>query len=273
MICRATVKRPAVLFTKPLQDRRQHRREYVRGMASIERASAARRTGRPRRSGIFLEGDPRTEILAVASRLFAERGVGSTTMAEIARRSGLQQSSVYYYFGSKEQVVEAVVSEANRAPLELVNRIRDDPARPAVQLHRIIRADVAALCALPYDLNELHRLAARDPETFARYWRERRRLERALTEVVEAGIAAGELLAVDPELTAVTILSNDEATQNWLRNGPGRVDKKSTPLSRAYAVGTFLADLTLRGLLSSPRSLDTVRRRADALDARAAVTR
>ena len=35
-----------------------------------------------------------------------------------------------------------------------------------MQLYRVIRADVAALCALPYDLNEIHRLAARDPEAF-----------------------------------------------------------------------------------------------------------
>ena len=83
-------------------------------------------------------------------------------MAEIARRSGLrQQSSVYHYFGNKEQVLGAIVAEANRAPLELVKRIRADGATPVVQLYRIIRADVAALCALPYDLNEMHRLAMR----------------------------------------------------------------------------------------------------------------
>jgi AcrR family transcriptional regulator len=219
-----------------------------------------------------LDGDPRAEILSVASRLFAERGVAATTMAEIARRSGLQQSSVYYYFAGKEHVLGAVVAEANRAALELVDRIRADAAPPIVQLYRIIRADVAALCALPYDLNELHRLAARDPETFARYWKERRRLERAVTQVVTAGVDAGELLAVDPELTALTILSNDEGTQNWMRNNPRRRENKSSALGGPYAIGTFLADLTLRGLMRSVRELDKVRSRADTLDARAAIT-
>jgi AcrR family transcriptional regulator len=220
----------------------------------------------------MLEGDPRDEILAVASRLFTELGVHGTTMAEIARRSNLQQSSVYYYFANKERVLEAVVAEANRGPLELVTRIRKDGGSPAVQLYRIIRADVVALSALPYDLNELHRVAARDRETFARYWRERRRLESAVADVIHAGVVAGELRAVDTELTSLTLLSNDEATQNWLRNDPRRNRGQASAARDAYAVGTYLADLTVRGLLASPRDLERVRRRADELDARSAVT-
>jgi TetR/AcrR family transcriptional regulator len=204
--------------------------------------------------------------------LFAERGVGATTMAEIARRSGLQQSSVYHYFGNKEQVLGAIVAEANRAPLEVVKRIRADGATPVVQLYRIIRADVAALCALPYDLNELHRLAARDPKTFTRYWKERERLEGAFADVVADGVAAGELRDVDPRLAALTLLSNDEATQNWMRHDPRRTSPSAAAVggNGPYAIGTFLADLTVRGLLVSPRDLDRVRRTADDLDARSA---
>jgi len=241
-------------------------------VASVATTNGNRRAGRPRRSGAALEGDPRDEILAVASQLFAQHGVAATTMAEIARRSGLQQSSVYHYFGNKEQVLGAIVAEANRAPLELVKRIRADGATPVVQLYRIIRADVAALCALPYDLNEMHRLAARDAATFSRYWKEREQLEAAFAAVVADGIAAGELREVDPRLAALTILSNDEATQNWMRHDPKRKGAAARANgNRPYAIGTFLADLTVRGLLATPRDLDRVRRSADALDARSAV--
>ena len=197
-------------------------------------------------------------------------------MAEIARRSGLQQSSVYHYFGNKEQVLGAIVAEANRAPLELVKRIRADGATPVVRLYRIIRADVAALCALPYDLNELHRVAARDPKTFARYWKEREQLHGAVAEVVSEGVEAGELRVVDPRLAALTVMSNDEATQNWMRHDPRRKGNTTngsvdTGSGGPYAIGTFLADMTLRGLLATPRDLEKIRRSADALDARSAM--
>jgi hypothetical protein len=139
-----------------------------------------------------------------------------------------------------------------------------------VQLYRVIRSDVAALCALPYDLNEIHRLAARDRRTFRRYWSERDRLVDELAGIVAGGVARGELRAVDPRLTALTLLSNDEGTQNWLRVA-GRGGEPVRPGAAEHlAVGAFLADLAVRGLLVAPRDLDRVRRGADALDASAA---
>ena len=209
-----------------------------------------RRAGRPRRNArSATDGDARREIVTAATQLFAERGVAGTTMAEIARRSGLQQPSLYYYFRSKGQLLDEIAAEANRAPLELVGRVREAGGSPAVQLYRVIRADVAALCALPYDLNEIHRLAARDPELFVRYWDERELLVDQLSAIVRDGVASGELRSVDPRLTALTVMSNDEGTQNWLRVA-GRQGAPARPGgSEQHAVGTFLADLVVRGLL------------------------
>lgn len=231
----------------------------------------ARRAGRPRRSSRPVDGSARAEILAVAARLFAERGVVGTSMAEIAARSGLQQSSLYYYFRNKEQLLDELVAEANRAPLALVTRVRADGGRAAVQLYRIVRADVMALSALPYDINEVHRLAARDHAGFARYWRERGRLLDRVTEVIDEGVESGDLRRIDPRLTALTVLSNDEATQNWMRGpGPARRPGAAGPrLGGPHVVGAFLADFTVRSLLADPDALDAVRLEADHLDARA----
>lgn len=251
---------------------------YVPGVPATDanpnsaNADHPRRTGRPRRSARPATGaDPRLEILAVAGRLFAERGVTGTTMAEIARGCGLQQPSLYYYFRSKAELLDAIVAEANRAPLELVARVRDAGGSPAVQLYRVIRADVAALCALPYDLNEIHRLAARDRSAFSRYWTERERLVDELAAIVRAGVDKGELREVDPRLTALTVMSNDEGTQNWLRVARADGSPVQAGAAEHHAVGAFLADLVVRGLLVAPRDLDRVRRAADALDAAAVV--
>ncbi|MET0459155.1 MAG: TetR/AcrR family transcriptional regulator, partial [Ilumatobacteraceae bacterium] len=221
---------------------------------------SSRQTGRPRlnpRAGV---GDPSDEIIAVASRLFGERGVAATTMSQIAKEAGLQQSSLYYYFRGKEDVLSAIVAKANVVPLALVKRVQQDGGSAPVRLFRFVRGDVAALCALPFDINEVHRVAARDRPRFARYWTERRRLQRTLASMVRDGVADGALRDVEPRLTAITIMSNDEAVQNWFRHD-------TAPLRNAAAIGTFLAEVTVGGLLLGSRLLATVRREADALDA------
>jgi hypothetical protein len=67
------------------------------------------------------------------------------------------------------------------------------------------------------------------------------------------------------------VLSNDEATQNWLRVDGVRVDGLAArrALGGPHAIGAFLAELVVRGLLVEPAELDRIQHAADALDASA----
>ena len=116
--------------------------------------SSAGRIGRPRlRPRATPSGDPSDDILAAASRLFGERGVTATTMAQIATGAGLQQSSLYYYFRSKEEILAALVAKANVVPLELVRR--DSPALPGPGWHRV-RTRLAGICGSDLSMIEGH---------------------------------------------------------------------------------------------------------------------
>ncbi|MEY2457039.1 MAG: hypothetical protein QOK06_2133, partial [Acidimicrobiaceae bacterium] len=106
-----------------------------------------------------------------------------------------------------------------------------------------------ALCALPFDINEVHRVAARDRERFQEYWDERARLQRALAGLVKAGLTAGELRPVDPTFVALTIMANDEGVQNWFRLGTRR---------RVGDIARSVAELTVGGLLAEGVSLADV---------------
>jgi TetR/AcrR family transcriptional regulator len=217
--------------------------------AAAPAAPVPRRIGRPRRDGRRVVGDPTDEILAAAARLFGELGVGGTTMARIAGEVGLRQASVYYYFRGRDEVAAALVARANVVPLELVARIEADGGSSPAQLHRFVRGDVEALCALPFDINEIHRIAARDRDGFAGYWDERTRLEQHLARIVRRGVRAGDLRAVKPRLTALTVMANDEGVQNWYRLGTA---------ARPADIGRALADLTVAGLLAPRTTLADV---------------
>ena len=54
------------------------------------------------------EGNERV-ILAAAEALFAERGFGGATMAEIAARAGMPKPNVHYYFPTKVKLYRAVI--------------------------------------------------------------------------------------------------------------------------------------------------------------------
>ncbi|WP_292714186.1 TetR/AcrR family transcriptional regulator [Microbacterium sp. 13-71-7] len=51
----------------------------------------------------------RESLLEAAIEVFAERGIDGATIADITRRAGVAQGLVNYYFGGKEQLVQAVI--------------------------------------------------------------------------------------------------------------------------------------------------------------------
>jgi TetR/AcrR family transcriptional regulator len=216
-----------------------------------------KRAGRPRRHGGPVTGDPTDEILHRAAALFDGQGVAATTMSQLAAEVGLGQSSLYYYFRSRDEVVAALVQRANVVPLDLVDAVSDASGSAGAKLLRFVRGDIEALCALPFDINEIHRIAARDRERFAEYWRERARLERRLSMLVRTGVDAGQLRPVDAPLVALTIMSNDEGVQNWFRLQTRR---------RAPAVARAVAELTVAGLLADSSLLTAVVQEAESLE-------
>jgi TetR/AcrR family transcriptional regulator, cholesterol catabolism regulator len=52
----------------------------------------------------------RQELLDVSARLFAERGYGATTVRDIADEAGILSGSLYHHFGSKEEIVDEILS-------------------------------------------------------------------------------------------------------------------------------------------------------------------
>ena len=54
----------------------------------------------------------REQLLDAAERVFRERGVGHTTLAEVADAAGVTRGAVYWHFRSKADLFEAMVARA-----------------------------------------------------------------------------------------------------------------------------------------------------------------
>src|SRR4051812_27839382 len=69
--------------------------------------------------------DTKAQVLAAAAELFQESGWSGTTVAAIAQRAGVAVETVYSGFGSKKQVLRAVVDFAvvgDADPVSLAER-------------------------------------------------------------------------------------------------------------------------------------------------------
>jgi len=86
--------------------------------------------------------DRRQEILAVALRLFAEKGYDATTNADIARAAGVTAPALYYYFPSKAELFKAAISERKSAIFPHISQMADQVLElpPDVVLPMVIQA-------------------------------------------------------------------------------------------------------------------------------------
>jgi AcrR family transcriptional regulator len=112
-------------------------------MASADHASAsALQEDISRRPGGRVErrkARTRRNLLAAAGHLFAARGVEHTTIAEIAEHADIATGSFYNYFGTKAELLDAVIEEALSEQLRLLQRrqaLLSDPAEKISVAHR-----------------------------------------------------------------------------------------------------------------------------------------
>ena len=57
----------------------------------------------------------RKGVLDVAARLFREQGYGSVSLRKIAAAAGIKAGSIYYHFGSKDEIVVAILDAGIQA--------------------------------------------------------------------------------------------------------------------------------------------------------------
>jgi len=91
----------------------------------------------------------RLQIIAAARRVFAERGVSRTTLAQIAKEAGVTRGAIYWHFKNKPDLFFAMMEQVS---LPLIDRIDENlPAEDSGDPLRGIQASMAEIMRL---LNE-----------------------------------------------------------------------------------------------------------------------
>ena len=152
------------------------------------------------------------ELLDHAMRLFAERGYGATSVADIQQAVGMTPGSgaLYKHFPSKEALlaagIEQFVDEVRLAPVEL-------PKLEAARLRPILRMVAEAIIDRLSTNDEGFRIAWRDlgpfPELRQHVLDDRIQLGFDLvTAWLDRGVDDGEIAVEDPAATAAVLLGS-----------------------------------------------------------------
>lgn len=87
----------------------------------------------------------RAELLKVCAELIARRGFAATTVREIGDAAGLLSGSLYYYFSSKEDILESLVSGLQDVLWARYQAIIDSADSPRVKLERALRVSLETM--------------------------------------------------------------------------------------------------------------------------------
>jgi AcrR family transcriptional regulator len=165
----------------------------------------------------------RRRILGAAEKLFDERGIDRTMMAEVIEASELRPSTIYQYFANKDEIVWAILGEVLK---EAAARARKSVEGATTGLARI----TALLEYMADDLTNNHakiRFMAQFDAMYARDWPAERLLTlesqfhdqgfKAFHKLIREGIADGSLRPdLDPDLTLHAVINAVIAAQRRL---------------------------------------------------------
>jgi AcrR family transcriptional regulator len=197
----------------------------------------------------------RRRILGAASTLFNERGIDRVTMAEITMASGVQPSTMYQYFPSKDEIVWEIVGELMRERSDVaVNAMKDAPNA----LARI----TALLGMMADDLSnhaETVRFMAQFDAIYARDWPVERLVSlesqihpepfRLFSDLIREGISDQSLRSdLDPDLTMHAVVNAVVGAQRRLASLGSKVETEyGKPIDQLLRESIRILLLGMRG--------------------------
>jgi AcrR family transcriptional regulator len=209
------------------------------------------------------------QIIAEATKLFAERGFAGTSLKDIAEATGLTRPALYHYVSRKEDILTRLVTELAELPAQALQAVNAEQGlTPAERLRKMARA-VALLQARGPTKFQLLIRSETDlpPELVTRYADSRRRVLREFVGVIEAGVTAGVFRSVDARIAALSILGQCNWVAWWHHDGTPEEDER---------VADHLADLAVASVIASDnpaaegdprqRSIARLRRELDHLE-------
>jgi AcrR family transcriptional regulator len=188
----------------------------------------------------------RNQILDAATKVFVRQGFQHARMDDIVEESGLSKGTLYWYFKSKEDIINAILHRlftGDLAYLENLMQAEGTASERLIQLtdHRI--TGLQQMSSLVPIIFEFYAVAVHQQwvkQFINEYFQHFRAL---LEELIQEGINNGEFRKVNARNTAISITSLYEGlTLHWM------IDPQTVQLEilNENSISLFLDGLKLR---------------------------
>jgi AcrR family transcriptional regulator len=160
----------------------------------------------------FMQAQERREtaerILQAASRMFAERGFANVSVREICRATRTTAPVIYYYFGSKKGLFDAVARK--QIPMDVfikkLSKASEGPD-PKKGLESFVATYLSSFPEHTFDIGLYVRdKATLDKRSAEMVFGDLEKIKAVASELVERGMAKGVFRETDPTLAAECLL-------------------------------------------------------------------
>lgn len=168
------------------------------------------------------------EILAAARKLLEQRGPDAMTMEEVAAAAGVAKGTVYLYFQSKDDLIQALITRVGENILRDLEASLVAPGTPPEKLIRIVSVLLEYLnrerLLFPIYARELLQGEGESREGFrGRYQELEEEFVTLVTRLFAEGIAAGQFIPANPRLLTFLIRGLVRAT-GYYQKAEGQAD-------------------------------------------------
>ncbi len=164
----------------------------------------------------------REELLAIAAKLFAQRGFKNTTVRDIADAAGILSGSLYHHFDSKESMVDEILDTFQSELFRRYNDVVSSDMDPRLKFETVIRISFDAI----HDHHSEVAIYQNDAGYLAgferfRYLEERNaQMQRLWLGLLEEGVRAGTFRPdTDSEVVYRFIRDTVWVAVRWYRPG------------------------------------------------------
>jgi len=160
----------------------------------------------------------KAKIINEAAYLFRKKGYAASTLREIAKRCGIEGGSIYFHFGSKQEILFTIMEEVMD---QLTSQVNEGLAAESDPLEKL-RTAIAT--HIKYHIEKLDKTYAADSdirsltnENYNLIIKKRRTYENIFVKILEEGVEKGIFRKSDVKMTTFSILQMCTGVSYWFK--------------------------------------------------------